>query len=210
MTIETTLGVVVAVATALSSLATVIYARLTHLILRAMRKQQAALLRPYINVYAFMPPQEPRLYLRIENVGRSAATNLQLHIDKDFYKHGHIEGVNLANLPPFQRPVPSFAPGMELCYVLTASLQNPTSTPPQFTVRATYSYGEEHFDEAFRIDLETFLQSNAPPDPVQAQLEMLRRVLETGLRSIASSTRMHSTARPLADPSGPAPEDNTS
>lgn len=55
------------------------------------------------------------IYLKIKNKGQSAAKNLRLTMDKDFYQAGEFsEGNNIRNFPVFQQPIPSFGPDEEI------------------------------------------------------------------------------------------------
>ncbi len=71
---------------------TAFYAYLTHRIAKAnrqvvqvMREQSEALTRPYVTVAAVAQPGSPALYLRISNTGKTAAEQLRLELDRDFY-----------------------------------------------------------------------------------------------------------------------------
>jgi hypothetical protein len=76
-----------------------------------MREQLIALERPYVMVSTFLRPKSVIVYLRIKNTGKSSAQNLQIKIDKDFYKYGRTtEENNLAKLYIFNHPIETLPP----------------------------------------------------------------------------------------------------
>lgn len=94
------------------------YAWATLKILRAneamvstMRDQQNAAMRPYILVSTNLRMGTQLLYLSIKNVGKTAALNLKLSLDKSFYQLGEKrEERNIANSAAFSRTIDSLPP----------------------------------------------------------------------------------------------------
>ena len=81
--------------TGLLVLITGFYAWATYKILRAnesvvevARQEAENISRPYINISTFTIPDNPIIFLVIENTGKTLANNLKLQIDKDFYQFG--------------------------------------------------------------------------------------------------------------------------
>ena len=116
MVMETLTGILV--------LITAIYAYLTYKLARSsaasvavMERQNWQLIRPYVVVSPFVRPHTPFLYLRIENSGRSSASNLKLTIDKDFYQFGESRR-NLGDIVAFTQKIDAFHPGQELVFAL--------------------------------------------------------------------------------------------
>lgn len=138
--------------TAILVVITGIYAWFTFRILKAnekvveqMRSQQEAMYRPYISVSPVVYPENPIVILKIKNSGLTAAHNLRLSLDKDFYKFGKKEEENnLRSLTAFKKPIDSFVPGAEIFFYLAQSFvifgkkADPNLTPTSFTVTAEY------------------------------------------------------------------------
>jgi hypothetical protein len=76
--------------TAIYSYLTYKMAKASEASVQAMREQSEAMLRPYVTISPYVRPHTTVLYLRIENAGRSAAENLRLSMDKDFFQFGEV------------------------------------------------------------------------------------------------------------------------
>lgn len=179
--------------TAILVFITAIYSYLTHKMakaseasVQAMREQSEAMLRPYVTISPYVRPHTTVLYLRIENTGRSAAENLRLSIDKDFFQFGEAKQPdhNLRTKSAFVEPIQSLPPSGKLVFTLAqgfiifAPEADPNHVPQQFTITATYRFGEKEFTEANRIDLRPYIGSEGELDPVVEELEKLRKVAE--------------------------------
>lgn len=104
--------------TALLVIITAVYVILTHHIAQAnrasvaaIREQTSALNRPYLVVNAILQKDLTNLYLRIANLGRTAATNLHLSLDRDFYRAGRTDdpSMNLGNAAALKSPIRTFS-----------------------------------------------------------------------------------------------------
>ena len=172
---------------------TAIYAFLTHRMakaseasVRAVRDQSEAMLRPYVTVAPFVRPHTPFLYLRVENAGRTAAENLRLTIDRDFFQFGQSDrlGKNLRTMSAFVAPIDSLAPGNQLIFalgqgwVILGENARPDITPSQFNVTATYQFLGKRIEEINRIDLRPYIGSEGERDPVVEELERIRQAIE--------------------------------
>jgi hypothetical protein len=179
--------------TAILVLVTAIYSYLTYKManaseasVQAMREQSEAMLRPYITISAFVRPHTPFLYLRIENTGKTAAENLQLSMNKDFFQFGEANRPdrNLRTMKAFVEPIRSLPPGGKLIFVLGqgfvifAEDADQAAVPRQFTVRAVYHFGAKKIDEVNHIDLMPYIGSEGERDPVVDELEKLRKLIE--------------------------------
>lgn len=148
--------------TAILAIITGIYAYLTHRMAKAaeasvdaMHAQNDALTRPYITISPYVRLHAPFLYLRIENTGKTAAENVRLTIDRDFFKFGKKDNpdMNIRNMPAFQKPIDSIAPGSRLNFALGQSWvifgkdSDPSATPDRFMVTAKYGYSNKSIEE---------------------------------------------------------------
>jgi hypothetical protein len=160
---------------------TAVYAWLTYRIARSnerssaiMARQTDLLVRPYVEVGVFVPPKIPLFYLRIRNSGRSAARNLRLHLDRDFFQYGEANKNNLAKLTAFNEPIASFGPGAEMIFALAQGFvifgekADPKLTPQEFNVSATYDYEGGTASET----------STMEPSPLIEELERIRKAVE--------------------------------
>lgn len=177
--------------TAILVIVTGFYAWATFRILKAnerivdvMKKQNDALIRPYITINTSVHPRHPLIYLKIINTGKTAAENLRLEIDRPFYQFGEgREENNIANFPAFQKPIDCFPPGTSLCFDLAQGFiifgkdANPNVTPTKFSIKAIYSYTEKTVEEVTNIDLQPYLNSRSEPDSLIEELEKIQKAI---------------------------------
>jgi hypothetical protein len=169
-------------------LITAFYAWATLQILRAnqamvstMREQQNAAMRPYILVSTSVRTGTQLLYLSIKNVGKTAALNLKLSLDKSFYQLGEKhEERNIANSAAFSRVIDSLPPDGQLLFLLGNGpmLYGGSNTeelsPLQFQVTANYTSGSEPISETSIVDLRPYINTDVPHDPIVEELGKLR------------------------------------
>lgn len=172
-------------------LITGIYAWLTYRIARSnersaatMARQTDILTRPFVEVGVLLPKKIPIFLLRVRNTGRTPARNLRLSIDRPFFSYGERTGTNLAEVNAFREAIPAFGPGAELMFELAqASVvfgkeADPSLTPPEFNVTASYQYECGVVSETFHIDLKPYLNSSMGFSPLLEELERIRKALE--------------------------------
>jgi hypothetical protein len=171
---------------------TVIYAWSTYRIQKAneavvvlMHRQAEETSRPYVSISIFMLPHNPIFYLRISNLGRSAATDLRLVLDRSFIQFGEPgPDRDLAGYRAFQEPIDSFAPSTELIFPLAQSFvvfsdsADPARTPAVFNITATYSFGGKVFTEKSCMDLRPYFMSSIPLDATLSEYERQSKALE--------------------------------
>lgn len=180
--------------TAILVFVTAIYAYLTYKLaiaseasVQAVREQSEALLRPYVTVSPFVRSHTPFLYLRVENSGRTGAENLQLTMDRDFFRFGEADRPekNLRTMSAFTVPIDSLAPGNQLLFALAQGWvifgedARAEITPPQFKVTASYEFRGKKVVEVNQIDLRPYIGSEGERDPLVEELEKIRKVMET-------------------------------
>jgi hypothetical protein len=173
--------------TALLVVITSFYAWVTYRILKAnervveaMREQSEAAYRPYVTVTPFLEPDNPIFFLRIANLGKTAATDLRLAIDRSFFKFGErSERNDLASFAAFNQPIDSLPPDSEIVFglaqgfVVFADGADPTTCPTTFTVTASYRFGSKQVEERHIIDLRPYLHADVPQDPVIRKLKAI-------------------------------------
>lgn len=173
--------------TALLVIITGFYAWVTYRILKAnervveaMREQSEATYRPYVTVSPFLEPDNPIFFLRIANLGKTAATDLRLDIDRSFFKFGErSERNDLASFAAFNEPIDSLPPDSEIVFglaqgfVVFAEGADPTTCPPTFAVTASYKFGTRQVEERHIIDLKPYLHADVPQDPVIRKLRAI-------------------------------------
>lgn len=164
------------------------YAWATLKILRAneamvstMRDQQNAAMRPYILVSTNLRMGTQLLYLSIKNVGKTAALNLKLSLDKSFYQLGEKrEERNIANSAAFSRTIDSLPPDGQLLFLLGngPTLYSGSNieelSPLVFQVTASYTSGSETISETSTVDLRPYINTDVPHDPIVEELGRLR------------------------------------
>ena len=156
--------------------------------LDAVRKQQHATMRPYVQISTSVRTGTNLIYLEILNVGKTAANDLTLALDTDIYPLEQVgEHSNLRNTSAFSRTIRSFPPDSKLRFLLGTGPSILTgkqgACPREFNVSATYLAGHERVVEVSPIDLNPYLHTEVPQDPVVDELRKLREKL-TGLERI--------------------------
>ena len=182
---------------------TAFYAWATYKILRAnesvveaMREQSLAMARPYVVVALALEADNPIFYLRVVNMGKTAAENLKLTIDKSFFKFGEkSENRNLASFTAFTQPIDSFPPGSEITFALAQGFkvfegdkENP-DMPHNFSVTAQYEFMGRKVVEVNRIDLRPYLEADFPQN---AYVRKLKEISES-LKNISGSMKQQGT-----------------
>lgn len=130
------------------------------------------------------------MYLKIENIGKTAAHDLHLTLDRDFYKFGR-SGTenNLAKFSAFTQPIKTFPPGAQLVFPLAQAFvvfgeeANLETTPRVFNINTTYSYLHRTVTDTTTIDLNPYLKSQPDPDPMLDKLDAIVKSLETMARA---------------------------
>lgn len=169
-----------------------LYAWLTHRIavsnersVAIMAKQTDLLTRPYVDVSVFTPPKSHVFYLRIRNSGRTAARNLRLQVDRDFFPFGRQSQPSLVSLAAFREAITSFGPIAQLTFALGSAVDifredtDPKIMPQEFRITASYEYDNGSVSETSHVDLRPYRLSAMEPSPLVDELERIREVLET-------------------------------
>lgn len=186
--------------TAILVLVTGFYAYVTFKILKAnegvlseMQAQQDALYRPYVSISPVLHIDNSCISLKIKNTGKTAAHNLKLSVDKDFYQFGNKDDKdNLRNLSAFTEIIDSFVPESEMLFYLAQGFKifgnnaDEKITPSIFTITARYSYGEKTVVEKTKIDLRPYLNSAIPQDPIVDNLKDIKKSMDKQVKVIAS------------------------
>lgn len=147
-------------------------------VVEVMREQTLATSRPYVVVAPVLEPDNPIVYLRISNLGRTAASNLRLTIDKSFFKFGEeSKDRDLAGFAAFNQPIDSLPPGAEITFSLAqgfkifeGNVENP-KLPHTFSVTAEYEFADKKVREVNRIDLRPYLGADIPQDAYLRKLK---------------------------------------
>lgn len=174
-----------------------LYAFFTYKILKAnqnsvsaMQKQMEASSRPYVTARISMQVGEPFFYLNIENIGKTAAKNLILSIDKDFFQYGEKKAErNIKEFPVFKNNVSELPAGTHLFYPLISSvdiLSDSADTelvPREFSVTAEYAYfNKKVVKEVFHFDLSAYQNCIALKDPIVTAINAVTK--EIGKRGV--------------------------
>lgn len=186
----------IAVLTLALVLITRVYAKHTKRMVEEMKAQAEALTRPYVTVGTFVPRHQPVLYLRIENTGRTAAENLRLSVDRDFWQYGRKDtGRNLKDFVAFNEPIGSLAPGAKFVFALGPAAvvlgddADDEVTPTKFTITANYVAGTREVEEATMVDLAPYLHTQAEPDALTDHLKTATKSLEKVSQSLQKAER---------------------
>lgn len=168
------------------------YAWATYKILKAnervvdvMHEQSEAVTRPYVTVSAVLEPDNPIFYLRISNVGKTAAIDLSLSLDRPFYSFGEKkEDNNLVEQFVFKNIITSFPAGIEIVFYLAQSFvifgenADSSTVPSSFVVTVEYSYAGKRVKELNPIDLRPYLGASIPQDAYVRKLKAMIESIE--------------------------------
>ncbi len=199
--------------TALLVFITGIYACFTYRILKAnqnvvkiMQSQYEAIYRPYVTISPVLFPAINIFYLRIKNSGLTAAEDLCLKIDKDFFRFGEKqENKNLRNYAAFNNPIAALPPESELLFYLAQDFKifgnniDSEVTPSDFVITAKYAYGEKKFCETTTIDLKPYLESALPHDPIVSHLEKIHDEIKKSGTAIVRSIESTLNYGPISE-----------
>jgi hypothetical protein len=146
-----------------------------------MQAQLNASQRPYIQITPFIRPMTTLLLLSIRNTGGTAARNLTLSMDKDFYFNGQSDdGSNLRRYTAFSRPIESLSPLSEMTFHLglgSSIFSNPERCPQTFSIKAEYDFRDQRIVESTTIDLQPLQKSAKPVDAMVERLDDLNNTL---------------------------------
>ena len=182
MTSTDWLTLALVVITAFYAWATLKILRANEAMVATMREQQNAAMRPYILVSTSLRLGTQLLYLSIKNVGKTAALDLKLSLDKSFYQLGEQRDErNIANSAAFSRSIDSLPPDGQLLFLLGngPTLYSGSNTeeisPLVFQVTASYRSGNEPISETSIVDLRPYINTDVPHDPIVEELGKLRQ-----------------------------------
>lgn len=157
--------------------------RANQAMISAMKHQQNETMRPHIQASVSVRPGTQLLYLSIKNVGKTAAYDLALTLDKNFYPPGKKgEESNLAENTAFSQILDCLPPDGQLLFLLgngsaLSNRQNSNELSPlQFQVTAEYYADTELISETTPVDLRPYLDTTVLPEPIVEELEKLRQV----------------------------------
>lgn len=178
------INLAIAIATGMSVVVSAVMAVMTYAVLKAnratvevMRAQIEAASRPYVQITPMVRSMSTAIELHIKNVGSTSANKLRLSLDRDYYFNAEQGSAkNIRNYTAFTKEIQMLAPGAELQFLLGIGhriLSHPDLCPLRFTVYAAYSYDKKSVDEQTIIDLEPFMKSIKPIDPVVERLDNL-------------------------------------
>ena len=148
-----------------------------------MKEQVLAMTRPYIQVSPWVRVGSTMLMLMlmltIRDAGANPAHKLKLTLDRDFYFNAESsEGKNLRHYTAFVHPIESLPPKAEISFHLGpghAVFGNADRCPLRFRVSAEYEFDGGRVTETTLVDLQPFMYSAQPIDPVAEQLEKLNQ-----------------------------------
>lgn len=186
MQLSDQVNIVIAAATCLSVIGSLMVAVLTMHIAKSnrltadlMKAQIEAATRPYVSMGPTVRIGTPLLQLVIENLGQSSALDLRLELQEDFYFNAERqEARNLKRYTAFVHPISSFSPRSRLVFDLGTGpsiFTNPDTCPHRFTVKATYRHANQEYVESTTVDLQPFQLTTVPHDPVADEVEKVSK-----------------------------------
>jgi len=165
----------------ITALSTTVYVILTLFILIQMRKERIAYSRPYINVRTYTRDRAIECLL-IKNVGKTAAINVKLDLNRDLFQYGDVTR-NIRTYPIFRREIRSIPPSTEYHVDLAQyqlfheNTRDDNIVPVSFEITARYSFRSifrlRTVMEKTDIDMVPTYLTQVPPGDVPSELKML-------------------------------------
>jgi hypothetical protein len=188
MSLSDRINLAIAIAAACSTVVSVAVVIVTYMIVRANRQtvavmeaQLLAATRPYVQVAPFVRPMSTLLLLNISNAGATAARNLRLTLDRDYYVHAeHRPDRNLRSFAAFSQPIESLPPKAEFSFHLGVGhkiLASPDLSPITFRIKAEYEGAGHRYAEEFVVDLQPYVNSAQPIEPLVERIDKLNEHL---------------------------------
>lgn len=148
---------------------------------QVMKEQSETYYRPYVTISHNLTPPS-MIELIIANKGKTAAKDLKLSIDKDFYQLGTSnDNYKISNLPAFKNKIETFPPDSKITLELMSGseLEKKTiddpATPLVFTITATYSFNNKYVTENTIIDLRQYIKTFIYKSSLEREIENLTK-----------------------------------
>ena len=182
------INLAIAIATAVSSLISLLVVYLTLQVLRAnraavdvMQAQLDSVTRPNISIGVRVRPMTTFFELTVSNSGAASADNLRLTIDRDYYFNAEeTASSNLRQYPAFVHPIDSFSPKASITFALGAgfNILNSDRSPLRFKITAAYDWSGRQYSETTSIDLHPFRHAIQNSDAVAERLDRIAKAVE--------------------------------
>jgi hypothetical protein len=138
------------------------------------------------SVTPYVRPHTTVLCLKIENTGKTAAENLTLSLNKDFFQFGETDNSekNLRTANAFTEAIESLPPGTKLNFALAQGLKifgdeaDENVVPQKFEITAKYNFGSKEYNEKHRVDLRPYVGTEGERDPLVEEIERLRKLVQ--------------------------------
>lgn len=188
-------GAIQVITTVFLAIFTAIYVFLTGRLVYVTRLEHDADIRPYVLVRPYLR-SDIMVSLLIKNVGKTAAENVTLTLDQDFFQFGDASR-NLRNMPLFSKPISSIMPGVEYHVDLGTGptffqkhVKEPTKKMPNvFSVTSSYSYFSKAIFETAIIDVSAYYDTHQQKSEISDEIEDLRKAVERGFASVETSIK---------------------
>ena len=160
------------------------YALITARMAKSMKEQTDAIIRPYVTVALVKKPNDPYIFLKISNTGKTDAKNLSLQLNKDFDPLRDYDiGKRLASWQLFQKPFPSFAPDTSLFYIIGFGARylepNNVKIPTlPFSITARYTFSGNSVEETTTLDVTQFNDTILDEDGIVKVLNEIKEEIK--------------------------------
>jgi len=181
--------VIMALLTLILVVVTAYYAWLTNRLAKAsektaqlMKEQADSISRPRLIVSLLKWPNEPFIYLRVENIGMTSAENLTLKFGSDFGPLKDLEVMKkLSQSRFFKTTIKTYPPKSPVFFYIGqgSSLAGNASdtTQPTFTITASYSFSGNTVSESTIVDLNQYDETALEKDIVVDALTKIKEAI---------------------------------
>lgn len=181
---------IIASATVASVIVAAVYAGLTYLLARKngemvalMKAQHREFIAPHVTLSLGIK-HSIITTVKIRNVGRSAARNVRLSLDRDFYQFAeHQPEKNVRKWPLFQQAMPCLGAGDEIFFMLCQGFNidkeigGVNITPSKFSISVVYEFGGVERSENYEVDLGFYFRTQQDRSQELEELEKIQKHL---------------------------------
>lgn len=163
-------------------------------VVNLMADQQEAILRPYIAISQFCPPNDPSFYLKISNLGKTPARNLKITPNKDYINLAdRVPSLKLHEFPAFTQVIENFPPGAEIifylghCSTIFGKETEEEIKSSKIGFKLEYFFANKKNSETTTLDFRQYFHSDVTEDPYCKNLSKIDESIKKCSKSISQA-----------------------
>lgn len=144
-----------------------------------MKEQVDAASRPYLSIALVKRPNDPFIFLLVENTGKTAARDMTLTLGPEFDSVQHLKGLKeLKDSYLFTKTLATFNPNSPVFFLFgfgAALLSDDKDGPKQpLSITAKYSFSDKTVTETTWLDVNLYNASALDKDPIVSALNKIK------------------------------------